>query len=66
MTRKDYETTARVIRAVGITTSEWDTLAAVAVGFANIYTTNNPRFDRTRYFEACQVVNHVGRWETQQ
>jgi hypothetical protein len=64
--KRDYESTARVLRAVGLTTSDWDTLGAVAVGMANIYATDNPRFDRVRFFEAAQVTDHVGRWEVSQ
>lgn len=52
MSRKDYEAIARVIRE-----NEGDipTLVSVAKGVADIFAADNARFDRQRFYAACDL-----------
>ena len=57
MTRKDYQAIADAIR---LQVQEWpkhgthwNSLYAVAQGIANVMYADNPRFDRSRFLNAC-------------
>lgn len=57
MTRKDYIATADILDTL-VATVEGDALTAVldAVDeFALMFANDNPRFDRTRFINACGV-----------
>ena len=57
MTRKDYIATADILETL-VATTEGDALSAVldAVDeFANMFKSDNERFDRTRFLNACGV-----------
>lgn len=52
MTKKDYEAFAKIIREA------WPTRIArfrVAAPIADLCQKNNPRFDRERFYKACDV-----------
>lgn len=59
--RKDYETTARVIhtevdvweRGTVLADLPLDALHHVAEHFADLYQADNARFDRARFLDAC-------------
>jgi hypothetical protein len=69
MTRKDYELTARILRAEidTINTSpkppceeyalRFGTIAVTADRFAKAYAADNVRFDRARFLRACGLEN---------
>lgn len=55
MTRKDYEKMATVIRSHrkdddGTSSA---VIASIAIDLAQVFATDNPRFDRARFFGAC-------------
>lgn len=61
MTKQDFEKIAACIRALSYTFEGFDTLTVkqrhtVAVRFAFMLTTNNPRFDVDRFMRACEVT----------
>jgi len=60
MTRKDYEATARVIRRnlerahnYGAQVREVLAVQDIAQEMADIFASDNPRFDRAKFLEAC-------------
>lgn len=55
MTRKHYEAIARIIRDAEASQfkTKAGTLAYVTLALADMLAQDNPRFDRTRFFEAC-------------
>jgi hypothetical protein len=53
MTRKDYVMIAEVIATSWHTSAE--TKREIAQNFADALETDNPRFDRARFLEACGV-----------
>lgn len=67
MTRKDYETLARVIlgeRAfiageydLPEAMRQWEVTARVAVRMAEVLAHTNPRFDRDRFLTACGLCD---------
>jgi hypothetical protein len=52
LTRKVYEAQAAII-ARHVPKAGRDTCYDIATDLANYYEKDNPRFDRTRFFEAC-------------
>ena len=52
LTRKTYEAQAAIIKR-HIPTAGRDHMYEMATDLANYYAKDNPRFDRTRFFEAC-------------
>lgn len=64
-TKKDYEAVAKIMRAAArwqnadhksviFHEQEWMRLK-IATLFADLFETENPRFDRTRFLKACVV-----------
>lgn len=63
-TKKDYEAVAKIMRAAArwqnadnsaiFHEQEWMRLK-IATLFADLFETENPRFDRTRFLKACDV-----------
>ena len=54
LSRKTYEAQAAIIaKHVEAGKVERDHLYEMATDLANYYAKDNPRFDRTRFFEAC-------------
>lgn len=60
-TKKDFETTARILRYERETcignyeTSSVQAIDDVARRFADQYAMDNPRFDRARFLAACET-----------
>jgi len=52
LSRKVYEAQAAII-AKHVPKAGWDACYDIATDLANYYAKDNPRFDRTRFFEAC-------------
>jgi hypothetical protein len=52
LTRKVYEAQAAII-ARHVPKAGRDACYDIATDLANYYAKDNPRFDRTRFFEAC-------------
>ena len=60
MTRKDYVATADILETL-VATVEGDALNAVfdaADEFAQMFANDNPRFDRTRFVNACGIYEN--------
>jgi hypothetical protein len=56
MTRKDYQLIAQVFANVGEMVELSETIGAdLARNLADALQTDNPRFDRARFLEACGV-----------
>lgn len=53
MSRKDYQAIADVIKA---SSGDVPTLTAVAKGIADVFAADNPRFDRERFYDACDLA----------
>lgn len=56
MTRKDYVTTATILRDYGPAATnviDSHTFANLVDQFAAMFTDDNPRFDATKFYEAC-------------
>ena len=52
LTRKTYEAQAAIIKK-HVPKAGRDACYEMATDLANYYAKDNPRFDRTRFFEAC-------------
>ena len=52
LTRKVYEAQAAIIKK-HVPTAGRDQCYELATDIANYFANDNPRFDRTRFFEAC-------------
>lgn len=53
MTRKHFEVIAESIKKDYIASNYSVTVASVAIGLANVFRDQNPRFDRTKFLRAC-------------
>lgn len=56
MTRKDYVSTSEILWSIrhAVTPEIHEMLVS---DFAEMFATDNPRFDRARFFDACGFVN---------
>ncbi len=54
MSRKHYEQVAEILRKFPFGTSE-ASQAVLARAFAEMFSADNPRFDRERFYIACDV-----------
>ena len=59
MSRKDYEAIARAIRDSRphdfVNTEPHFVRRQIALALADVLANDNPRFDRTRFLDACEV-----------
>lgn len=56
--QKDYIAVAAVLRAQDRRLGGWDgTVADIAQGLADVFATDNPRFDREKFLQASCGVN---------
>jgi hypothetical protein len=55
LTRKTYEAQAAIIKK-HVPKAGRDACYEMATDLANYYAKDNPRFDRTRFFEACGLT----------
>ena len=58
MTRKDYVEVARIIHAHADSLSD-SALYSLVQSFADYMETDNPRFQRTRFYDACLTGDGV-------
>lgn len=56
MTRKDYVSTSEILWSVRHAVSN-EVHEMLVSDFAEMFATDNPRFDRKRFFDACGYVN---------
>ena len=60
MTKKDFIAIARIIRETDLSSEdEWDLKRIMAEEFASFLRTTNPRFDSTRFRQACKPLAQV-------
>lgn len=58
MTRKDYVAIAELMRdereSAELSTDGYRVWADIEISLADVFETDNPRFDRTRFYRACE------------
>ena len=58
MTRKDYVATAEILSSFKDLIGDEFTFADLVDEFGGMFQADNPRFDATKFFEACHKDNY--------
>ena len=60
MTRKDYVKVSDILREYGEDNPESQSFGTLVAAFADYMQSDNPRFDRHRFIDACFFSERVG------
>lgn len=55
MTKKHYEAIAAIVREHTTKHADWYALVQATKQMADYFTTENPKFDRARFLQACGI-----------